>query len=42
MYGEKINTDVKWLPKLDKEYCKNAKPKSNKITPKTLRKYYLT
>ena len=32
---------MKWLPKLDKEYCKNVKPKSHNITPETFREVLL-
>ena len=32
---------MKWLPKLDEEYCKNVKPKPYKITPKTFKEVLL-
>ena len=32
---------MKWLPKLDKEYCKSVKPKPHKITPKTFKEVLL-
>ena len=39
--NKKYNKDAKWLPKLDKEYCKNVKPKSYKITVKTFKEVLL-
>ena len=39
--NKKYSKDVKWLPKLDKEYCKNVKPKSHNITPETFREVLL-
>ena len=39
---KKYNKDAKWLPKLDKEYCKSVKPKPCRITTKTFKEVLLT
>ena len=38
---KKYNKDAKWLPKLDKEYCKSVKPKPCRITTKTFKEVLL-